>query len=121
MAISRAIAPGEEVPLAKTRYHNETKRLYGVMDKRLSDNEYLARTTYSIADVATFPWTMARQWALHRIDIDEFPNVKRWNATITERPAVRRGVALMAEDQKVGDPTAEAYNNMFGEEQYQSR
>jgi len=111
----------QDVPLAKTRYHNETKRLYGVMNKRLADNEYLAGTRYSVADVATYPWTMPKQWELHRIDIEEFPHVKRWNTTVAERPAVRRGVALMAEDLTVGDPTEEAYKNMFGAEQYRGR
>ena len=111
----------EDVPLAKTRYHNETKRLYGVMNKRLADNKFLAGDEYSLADVATYPWTMAQQWDLHRIDIEEFQHVKRWNAAVASRPAVQRGVALMAEDQKVGNPTDEAYKNMFGDEQYQPR
>ncbi len=111
----------EDVPLAKNRYHKETKRLYGVMNKRLADNAYLAGPDYSLADVATYPWTMPKQWALHRIDIDEFPHVKRWNAQVAARPAVQRGVALMAEDQKVGNPTDEAYTQLFGDEQYQRR
>ncbi|MFT4562915.1 MAG: GST-like protein [Gammaproteobacteria bacterium] len=111
----------EDVPLAKARYHNETKRLYGVMDKRLSSQSYLAGPDYSLADIATYPWTMPQQWELHRIDIDEFPNVKRWNAMVGDRPAVKRGVALMANDLKVGNPTDEAYKNMFGDEQYQTR
>ncbi|MFQ5659299.1 MAG: glutathione S-transferase family protein [Gammaproteobacteria bacterium] len=109
----------EEVPYAIARYHNETKRLYGVMDKRLAGEEYLAGNHYSIADVATYPWTMPKQWELHRIDIDEFPHVKRWNATVAERPAVQRGVAVMAEEIKVGNPTDEAFESLFGETQYQ--
>lgn len=111
----------EDVPLAKTRYHNETKRLYGVMNKRLGEHAYLAGAEYSLADVATYPWTMPKQWELHRIDIDDFPHVKRWNATVSMRPAVQRGVALMADDLKVGSPTDEAYKNMFGQEQYKNR
>jgi GST-like protein len=110
-----------DVPFAKTRYHNETRRLYGVMNKRLSTNEYLAGAEYSLADIATFPWTMPAQWVLHRIDIDEFPHVKRWNAAVAARPAVQRGVGLMAPEQKIGDPTDTAYRNMFGEEQYRPR
>lgn len=111
----------EDVPYAKTRYHNETKRLYGVMDRRLAETEYLAGNEYSIADVATYPWTMPKQWELHRIDIDQFPNVKRWNAAVAERPAIRRGVAVLAEDIKVGNPTDEAFENLFGGKQYQRR
>jgi GST-like protein len=111
----------EDVPFAKARYHNETKRLYGVMDKRLSTQDYLAGGDYSLADIATYPWTMPQQWELHRIDIDDYPNVKRWNAIVAERPAVKRGVTLMVNDMKVGNPTDEAYKTMFGEQQYQPR
>lgn len=111
----------EDVPLAKTRYHNETKRLYGVLDKRLASSEYLAGNNYSIADIATYPWTHPKQWELHRIDIDEFPNVLRWNKQVSERPAVQRGVGLMAGDLKVGNPTGETYKNMFGDAQYEKR
>lgn len=111
----------EDVPFAKTRYHNETQRLYGVMDKRLAESEYLAGNFYSLADVATYPWTLPKQWALHRVDIEAFPNVKRWNALVAARPAVQRGIALMADEQKVGDPTEEAYKNMFGDTQYKQR
>ena len=106
-----------DVPAARERYHNETKRLYGVMDKRLEQSEYLAGDFYSIADVATYPWTMPAQWELHRIDIDEFPNVKRWNETVAIRPAVVKGVALLADDMKVGDPTDEAFDVLFGARQ----
>lgn len=110
-----------DVPYAKERYHNETKRLYGVMDKRLASYEYLAGAEYSLADVATYPWTMPKQWELHRINIDEFPNVKRWNAQVAQRPAVQRGVAVLAQSQKVGSPTDEAFENLFGSTQFQRR
>ncbi len=110
-----------DVPYAKERYHNEAKRLYGVMDKRLAQHEYLAGAHYSLADVATYPWTMPKQWELHRINIDEFPNVKRWNSQVAQRPAVQRGVAVLAESQQVGNPTAEAFENLFGSRQYQKR
>ena len=109
----------EDVPHAKQRYHKETKRIYNVMDKRLASSEYLAGDDYSLADIATYPWTMPRQWALHKIDIDEFPNVKRWNAIVADRPAVKRGVAVMAKNIKVGDPTDDAFDNLFGNAQYQ--
>ncbi|MGH8248904.1 MAG: glutathione S-transferase family protein [Gammaproteobacteria bacterium] len=111
----------ENVPHAKNRYHNETKRIYGVMDKRLAQHEYLAGPEFSVADVATYPWTMPKQWELHRIDIDEFPNVKRWNAAVAERPTVKRGVAVLAEDMKIGNPTDEAFENLFGGKQYRRR
>ena len=108
----------EDVPLAKERYHNVCKQLYGVMDRRLRVSEYLAGPNYSIADVATFPWTMPKQQEMHRIDITQYPNVKRWSETVAMRPAVQRGIAVMAEDMKVGNPTEETYNNMFGSKQF---
>ena len=108
----------EDVPLAKERYHNVTKQLYAVLDKRLGQSAYLAGDEYSIADVATFPWTMPKQQAMHKIEADEFPNVKRWGETIALRPAVQRGIAVLAEDMKVGNPTDETYQNMFGKNQF---
>jgi len=108
----------EDVPLAKERYHNVCKQLYGVMDRRLGESKYLAGSNYSIADVATFPWTMPKQQEMHRIDITQYPNVKRWSETVAMRPAVQRGIAVMAEDMKVGNPTQETYNNMFGAKQF---
>jgi GST-like protein len=108
----------EDVPLAKERYHNVSKQLYGVMDRRLAASEYLAGPEYSIADVATFPWTMPKQQEMHRIDIAEYPNVKRWSDTVGARPAVQRGIAVLAEDMKVGNPTDKTYQNMFGANQF---
>jgi GST-like protein len=109
----------EDVPLARERYHNITNQLYSVMDRRLAEVEYLAGPEYSIADVATFPWTMPRQREMHRIDITQYPNVARWGDTVAARPAVQRGIALLAASMKVGDPTEQAYDNMFGGTQFQ--
>ena len=108
----------EDVPLAKERYHNVTKQLYGVLDKRLANSAYLAGDDYSIADIATFPWTMPKQQNMHRIDGNEYPNVKRWGEEIATRPAVQRGIAQLADDMKVGNPSEETYKNMFGSEQF---
>lgn len=99
------------IPYAIERYRNETLRLYGVMDRRLRDEEYLAGR-YSIADVATWPWVAVR-W-LHRIDIDEFPQVKRWFESIGRRPAVKRGMALLADRTKIGSPDARTREVFFG-------
>ena len=109
----------EDVPLARERYHDITNQLYSVMDRRLAEAEYLAGPEYSIADVATFPWTMPRQREMHRIDIAQYPNVARWGDTVAARPAVQRGIALLADSMKVGDPTEQAYDNMFGGTQFQ--
>ncbi|HEX6978073.1 MAG TPA: glutathione S-transferase N-terminal domain-containing protein [Alphaproteobacteria bacterium] len=82
----------EEVPYGIERYGKETKRLYGVMDRRLAEVPFLAGDDYSIADIATYPWVARHEW--HRVALAEFPNVKRWYETIGARPAVQRGMAV---------------------------
>ena len=109
----------DDIPLAKARYHNVTKQIYRVLDRRLGASAYLAGSDYSIADVATYPWTMPKQRALHRIEIDNYPNVKRWTDEISQRPAVQRGVAVLASDMKVGNASEETYKNMFGSGQFE--
>jgi GST-like protein len=96
------------------RYRNETLRLYGVMEKRLRGRAYLAGD-YSIADIATWPWVRVR-W-LHQIELDTFPNVRRWYERIDARPAVQRGVALLADRMKIGNPDATARAMLFGPKQ----
>jgi GST-like protein len=80
-------AAKEKVPYAIDRYTTETRRLWGVMNDRLADHEWLANDEYSIADIAVFPWTM------RRIELDEFPNMKRWYEAVDARPGVQRGLA----------------------------
>ena len=80
--------PGK-APYAEERYGKETKRLYGVMDKRLADSRYLAGDDYTIADIATWPWAARYQW--QGVDFDAMPNVRRWYDEIRARPAVQRG------------------------------
>ncbi len=108
----------EPVPYAIERYTNETLRLYGVMDKRLAEVTYLAGN-YSLADIATWPWVRVR-W-LHEIDLDRFPNVKRWYEAIEARPAVQRGVAVLAEAEVIGNPTDETREVFFGRSQIEQR
>lgn len=81
----------EQVPYGIERYTNETRRLYGVLDKRLSEADYLAGD-YSIADIATFPWAARHEW--HGIALEEFPAVRRWYDAIGARPAVQKGMAV---------------------------
>ncbi len=104
----------KKIPYAIERYRNETLRLYGVMDRRLAKLPYLAGD-YSIADIATWPWVRVR-W-LHRIELDEFPNLRRWYEAIGRRPAVQRGVALLEERMKIGNPDAKAREALFGRQQ----
>jgi len=81
----------EQVPYGIKRYTEETRRLYGVLQTRLSEAVYLAEE-YSIADIATFPWVARFEW--HKVDLNDFPAVKRWFDTIAARPAVARGMAV---------------------------
>ena len=73
---------------AEKRYGDEAKRLYGVLDKQLAENEFVAGE-YSIADMAIWPW--AARWQWQKIDMDSVPNVKRWYLQIADRPAVVKG------------------------------
>jgi len=81
----------EPLPYAIKRYSAETARLYGVLDKRLGEAEYLAGE-YSIADIATYPWVARHEW--QKIALADYPNVARWFAAIGARPAVQRGMAV---------------------------
>lgn len=109
----------EDVPLARERYHKMAKQLYGVLDERLKDSAYLAGPDYSIADVATYPWTTPIQQNLHKIDIETYPHVKRWGEIIAKRPAVQRGIGVLQDDMIIGSPTEEAYDSMFGDKQFE--
>jgi GST-like protein len=77
----------EKIPYAMDRYTRETARLYGVLDKRLADREYLAGE-YSIADIASYPWIVPHE--NHKQNLADFPNLKRWFETIRARPATVR-------------------------------
>jgi len=82
----------EKIPFAIKRYEDETKRLYTVLETRLTGREYLAAGQYTIADIATFTW--AKGLSLAEAKLDDFPNVKAWVERIAERPEVQRGLAV---------------------------
>ena len=83
------------VPYAIERFDKEARRLYGVLDRRLGEAEFLAGDgNYSIADMATYPWVARHKW--QEIDLNEFTNVSRWFAAVGTRPAVQRGMAVPA-------------------------
>lgn len=110
----------EKVDYAITRYSNEAKRLYGVMDKRLAHHEWLAGDEYTIADMATFPWL--RSSDSQGVNMADYPNVRRWFETIDARPAVQRGLAVLKDRPKTDLATdKEAFENMFGQAQYQRK
>jgi GST-like protein len=77
-----------KAPYAEDRYLKETHRLYGVLDRRLAEHEYVAGV-YSIADMAIWPWISRFEW--HTVDLNQYPNVARWYKAIAARPAVIKG------------------------------
>jgi len=113
----RIYAP-EKIAYAVNRYTNEAKRLYGVLDRRLGEVPYLAGEHYTIADIATFPWT--RSHANQGIELADFPHVKRWFDEIGARPPVQRGVEVLADLRRplIDDKARET---LFGASQYVKR
>lgn len=81
----------EKIPYAIDRYINETKRLYGVLEKQLIGQNYVAGE-YSIADMAIFPWLCRYEW--QSIELDEFPNVKAYIQRMNARPAVQKALSI---------------------------
>jgi GST-like protein len=79
--------PGK-APYAEERYSKEANRLYGVLDRKLAETEYVAGD-YSVADIAIWPWISRFEW--QQIDLNKYPNVKRWYVAIANRPAVQKG------------------------------
>ena len=102
----------EELPYAQKRYIDETHRLYGVLNKQLADNEFVAGE-YSIADMAIVGW--ATLWERQQMDIDEFPHVKRWLDVLTARPAVERGLTVARNMRSNISEDDEAKKVLFGQ------
>jgi GST-like protein len=114
----RIYAP-EKVPYGIERYTNEARRLYGVMDRQLAHHRYIAGKSYSIADIAIFPWV--RSWAHQGIDWADYPRLKEWFDTIGARPAVQRGCAVLADLRKPLQDDKKAMETLFGKTQYEKR
>ena len=87
---------------SEQRYSKEAKRLYGVMDKKLEQNQYIAGKSYSIADISIWPWATRFDW--QEIDLNEFPNVTRWYKEMANRPAVQKGWLVPQNDQVIPIP-----------------
>jgi GST-like protein len=113
----RAYAP-EKVEYAINRFSNEARRLYGVMDKQLATNDYIAGKEYTIADMAVWPWLRSHE--RQGIDLGEFPNVKAWFEAIGNRPAVQRGITVLA-DRRKPELDQAAREILFGNTQYAKR
>jgi GST-like protein len=110
----RLYAPAK-IPYAIERYSNEARRLYGVMDKRLAQSRYIGCAEYSIADIAIFPWL--RSWKNQGIDWADYPHLKGWFDEIAARPAVMRGVEVLANARKALTDD-QARETLFGATQY---
>ena len=109
----RNYAP-EKLPYAIDRYVNETNRLYGVLDRRLADRPFVAGNTYTVADMASYPWVLPEAQGQN---IDEFPNLKRWKAEIAGRPATKRAYEIGEKIRPNDAPTMteDAKKIMFGQ------
>lgn len=114
----RQYAP-ERIPYAVDRYTREAGRIYGVIDRRLADEEYLAGD-YSIADIAVWPWLLGERQGQ---DFADYPNLKRWRDAVKARPAVIRGRGVMKAAKAVGDVKAdkERFSILFGDRQFERR
>lgn len=93
--------PGK-APYAQERYEKECRRIYGVLNKRLGEAAYLAGEEYTIADMATWPWIARHDW--QEIDLNDYPNVKRWYVEIANRPAVQKGFDVPKKVQEIPMP-----------------
>jgi GST-like protein len=109
----------EKLPYAIERYTNEVKRLYRVAEKRLAQAAYFGGDEYSIADISIYPW--ARNPENRGVDVAEFPHLKRWLDAVAARPAVQRGVEVLAERRRKGTITDAEREVMFGKTQFAAR
>jgi len=113
----RIYAP-QKIDYAVERYTNEARRLYGVMNRQLAKSKYIAGPDYTVADIAIFPWL--RSWKNQGIEWDDFPHLKGWFDEISARPAVQRGVEVLAAQRRpINDDKAREV--LFGKTQYQAR
>jgi len=108
----------EKIPYAMKRYSNEANRLYGVMDRRLAESEFIACDEYTIADMAIMPWLRFPE--RQGVNIADYPHVQKWRDGIAARPAVQRGLKVLADLRKplMDDKAKEM---LFGAAQYQKR
>ncbi len=102
----------EKIPYAVDRYVNESKRLFKVMDKQLSNSEFIAGD-YSIADMASYPWVFKHPYLL--LELETFPNLNRWFETIEQRPAVARAYEIGASINTTPTVTADSEKLLFGQ------
>lgn len=104
----------EKIPYAIDRYGQEVRRLYGVLDRQLGKTGAYIAGDYSIADMACFPWIMTHK--AQKMTLDDYPNLKRWFATVRARPQVQAGLAVGKElKSATGAMDEEARRHLFGQ------
>jgi GST-like protein len=109
----------DKIEYAIERYTNEANRLTNVLDKRLAESEYVACDEYTIADISIFPWLRGAE--SRGVLLDDYPNVKRWFDAINVRPAVQRGLKVLADAQSSAPHDPKSWEIMFGKTQFQRR
>lgn len=109
----------EKIAYAMNRYSKEANRLYGVLDRRLAESEYVGCGQYTIADIAIMPWL--RTPGNQGVNLDDYPNVKRWFEAIGARPAVQRGLQVLADIKRPPPTDPKVQEVLFGATQYQRR
>jgi GST-like protein len=114
----RNYAP-KRIQYAYDRYTNEATRIYGVIDRQLKKSKFIANDKYSIADIAIYPWL--RSHANQGQKLEDYPNLKRWYETIEKRPAVQRGVQVLADRRRPGPMDKKSKEMLFGAAQYKRR
>jgi GST-like protein len=102
----------EKIPYAIERYTREASRIYGVLDNRLAEAEFLAGE-YSIADMAVYPWLRPYRWQGQ--EISDYPSLQRWYSAVRARPAVQRGLTVMKDrlDRNRNIPRGQAWDVLF--------
>ena len=109
----------EKIDYAIQRYTNECMRLYGVVDRRLAEAEYLAGDDYTIADIASYSWMYS--YKRRGFDLTGYNNVLRWLKAIGDRPAVQKGQEMLADKGRIGAPDKDTLENYFGSTQYERK
>ena len=109
----------EKIPYAMDRYIKEANRLYGVLDRRLAESRYIACGEYTIADIAIMPWLRVPK--NQGVDTGQLPHFRRWFDEINERPAVKRGLAVLSDVRRPPPDDPKWRENLFGATQYQRR
>jgi len=107
------LEPPQVLPYAQDRYRREVARLYGVLDRQLAGNAFVAGDFYSIADMAIWPWAVL--WEGQEQTLEDKPNLARWLGTVGARPAVQRGRAVAADRRSGGQMSREAQKVLFGQ------